>query len=594
MHSPIPFNVHNRTSILYAVHQIHVVMTTMGLIFRLSHLSLVFGVALMLCLSVPVFGASADRAGDSSAVGSGSDLDTEISANTPQLETTESAPPNISVAINGATVSNGGKLTTTNDPDLRLHVTSDAKIEIVSVRIDDETRRSYAPNATSLSQTATLKLHAGHHELSVVVRTTEGTSTYSSTLIEDSAAPLVTFESPFEAGFVGPNGSYEQLNSTYTLNKSNIDIRGTIHDRSNVEEVVIEREYRYQYGGKQKTSDDQIVISTPGDSIAESLQLGPYQPDTGTGVNILQIELRDEMGYVRVYETTIKVNGSEPPSISIFDRELVETRSRVRIQAEATDQIGLASVGFRSGSGNSSYGQQYLFNEHQPSNYPVSKVVSPTVRVGGGTKNITLIATNHAGKTTTKEILINHTELITPIIRFDRSATRSLGTGGIKAVGEVYDGQITSVHIEALSPEGDIVDITSVHSDEMTDSLTFDEELSTSSYPATIRVRAVDSTGVEHTRAIELSPPDTGSTSPDEVEEPPESDETNSTNATQNNNKSTVTASSSSDSGLLPIRIPLLSEIIAFVTQHTLITIAVGIVIYSFPIMQRVRTVIRE
>ncbi|WP_089649787.1 hypothetical protein [Halobacterium hubeiense] len=416
----------------------------------------------------------------------------------------QAAAPNISVTVGDTLLPAGETITTTNDPTLTLAIAADATIEIISVRVDDETRRSYVPNSSTFSETTTLDLDAGTHQLSVVVRTTEGTTTYDATVIEDSGAPLMTFESPISAGFVGPNGTYEQLNDTYTLNKSSVELRGRIHDQSNVEQVIIEHEYRYQYGNEPRDTDTRIEITEPNQTISRTLRLGPTQPDVGSGVNTLNIELRDEFGHIREYETTLRVEDSDPPNISVLEQYPVATRSAVRIDAEATDRVGLASVGLRIGPANGS-GQQYLYTERQPTKQAISKVISPTVDVFDGTRNITLVATDQAGQTTTRQLSVNYTELVTPKIQFNRSLSGSVDERTVQAAGTVSDGQITRVRVETLTPDGETIDINSVYSGGVTENLTFRERLDAESYPAAVRVRVLDVTGTEHTRRLELS-----------------------------------------------------------------------------------------
>ncbi|MUV59470.1 hypothetical protein [Halobacterium sp. CBA1126] len=416
----------------------------------------------------------------------------------------QTASPNISVTVGGTVLPAGETITTTNDPALTLTITADEPIEIISVRVDGETRRSYVPNSTTFAETTTLDLDAGTHDLAIVVRTADRTTTYAATVTEDSGAPLMTFESPISAGFVGPNGTYEQLNDTYTLNKSTVELRGRIHDQSNVEQVIIEHEYRYQYGTEPRDTDTRIEITEPNQTISRTLRLGPTQPDVGSGVNSLTIELRDEFGHVREYETTLRVEDTDPPNISVLKQYPVATRSAVRIDAEATDRVGLASVGLRIGPANGS-GQQYLYTERQPTKQAISKVITPTVDVFDGTRNITLIATDQAGRTTTRELSVNYTELVTPQIQFNRSLSGSVDDRTVQAAGTVSEGQITRVRIETLTPDGETIDINSVYSGGVTENLTFRERLDAGSYPAAVRVRVLDVTGTEHTRRLALS-----------------------------------------------------------------------------------------
>lgn len=487
----------------------------------------------------------------------------------------QSTSPNISVTVAGTQLPAGGELTTTNNPQLHLDVAGDAPIEIISIRIDGETRRSYVPNASSFTEQTTLNLDSGTHELSIVVRTTAGTTTYSATVIEDSAAPLLTFESPISAGFIGENGSYEQLNNSYTLNRSSVELNAKIHDQSEVSRVIIEQRYSYQYGGSPEDSTTLIEITEPNDTISQQLRFGPVQPDVGSGVNTLRIELRDEYGHIREYETQIRVEDDAPPNISVLEHHPVATRSAVRINATAQDRVGLASVGYRAGPENGS-GQQYLYTERQPTKQAVSRVVTPTVEVLDGTKNITLIATDHAGNTAMQETSVNYTELVTPKIRFNQSRSGSVGPRTIQAAGEVYDGQISRVRVETLTPDGDTIDINSVYSGGVTEAVSFEEHLDAESYPAAVRVRVLDTTGTEHTKTIELS-------QSEPIDDPAQQERTETATVDSVASPDPISPVPS-QSGSLPQRV------LSFISQHALaIALLISLLIAIFGFQQRQR-----
>ncbi|MCG1004923.1 MULTISPECIES: hypothetical protein [Halobacterium] len=411
---------------------------------------------------------------------------------------------NLVVAVSGTVLPDGGEITTTNNPTLSLELASDSTVEVVSVRIDGTTSQSYVPNATTLQETTTLNLDSGSHQLSIIVRTADSTMSYSATVIEDSAAPLMTFESPISAGFVGENGTYEQLNESYTLNQSSVRLTGNIQDQSAIKSALITRTYNYEYGGPQTAKRQIKITELANKTISQHLRLGPFQPDVGSGVNTLTVELRDEFGHIRTYETEIRVTDTAAPNITIAERKPVATRSAVKITAQASDRVGLTSVGFRLGPENGS-GQQYIYAERNPMKQAITKTVTPTIDVIDGTRNITLLTTDYAGETTAREVSVNYTELVTPQIQFNEAQTGSVGPQTVQVAGRVDAGQITRVRVETLGPDGDTLDLNSVYSGGITENVSFTETLTTDIYPATIQVRAVDTTGTEHTKTIEVA-----------------------------------------------------------------------------------------
>ncbi|WP_235167498.1 hypothetical protein [Halobacterium salinarum] len=465
---------------------------------------LVVGVCVLIAgLVVPAGGVAAQP-----AVAGSDGAGNNIHAGAP-FATDQALNLTTNLTVAGTPLPDGGSVTTADNPRLAMNVTSNATIEVISVRINDNTRRSYVPNATAFNESTRLDLDAGTHDLTTVVRTANGTTTYTGTITEDPNAPLVTFEAPMSAGFVGPDNEYEPLGNNYTVNQATVTLEGTIQDQSAVEYMEITRYYNYRPGGRYRPDAEadakrEIEIPDPGDSFSRELRLGPGRPSVGSGANRLQIEVADEYGNVRQYHTQITVNDTAAPEINVLDRRPVATRSAVEVSAEVTDSVGISSIGVRDGPVTGA-GQDVLFTQRQPLQRPFSKTVTTTVPILDGTKAITLIATDQANHRTTRELAVNYSELVTPAIQFDNSLTGTAGAQRVQAVGRVYDGQISRVRVESLTPDGETIDINSVYSGGVTENVSFQELLDAEAYPAAVRVRVLDVTGTEHTKTIELS-----------------------------------------------------------------------------------------
>ncbi|MFC6615627.1 hypothetical protein ACFQAS_11835 [Halopenitus salinus] len=471
---------------------------------RRSHLAVLVVVAAL--AGVAVGGAAATSA---SAGSMDEATDVEHAVDGPWTtggiaQTTGSPGATIDVSLDGTAVEDGGSITTGNDPTLSVRAESEGTIRIVSVRIDGRTVRSYAPNDTALETSTDLDLESGAHDLRVVVETDGSTTIYDATVTEDSTRPLMTFDSPFSTGFTGENNTYEGPKDEYTLNKSNILLEGSFHDESHVEKAIIETTYHYNYADNTRGERERIVLRDPGESISQRLRLGPNQPELGAGLNTLEITLFDAFDHVKKYRIEIRVEDTDPPEIEVLDREAVETRSAVRLHVRASDRVGVESVGTRLGPKDGS-GLQYQLSPQPPGARPIEHTFTRTVEVPSGSETITVVAEDGTNPPAKREVTVNYTELVTPRVQFDREATEAVDGRRIRVRGRVYDGQISRVRVETVSPGGDVLDLNTAYTGGITDSVTIDETLRMDVYPATIRVRTIDVDGTEHVETIRVS-----------------------------------------------------------------------------------------
>ena len=422
-----------------------------------------------------------------------------------QVEAEDTSEPQISVAVADRPVIDGGSITTGDDPELSIRAEAKNPIEVVSVRIDGETHRTFVPNVTTFEETMTLDIAAGERTLQVVVETSQSTTTYTATVTEDSVPPLMTFDSPFTTG--GKNASiYESPNANYTLNTSRVRVMGTLHDHSSVEKAVIETRYRSQsdaeFGSRNRT-----VIKNPGSSISQVVRFGPSEHSLGTGENQLRVSLTDAFGQTRQYEVDIFINDTDQPTIEIVNQTAVRTQSAIKIRAHVTDRVSLRSVGFRIGPADGN-GLKHTLSPKPPGNRPLKHNFTAVVPVDDGTGNITIVADDGTGNDTTRQVTVNRTELVTPRMQLSANVIGrpNSDSNQIRVSGRVYDGRIAGVAVESINPDGTVADLEQVYGGGVTTSVMVQRRLRVNNYPARVQLRVMDSTGREHTRTIQLSP----------------------------------------------------------------------------------------
>jgi len=467
-----------------------------------------------------------------------------------QVEAEDASTPQVSVTVAGKPVPDGGSITTGDDPTLSIRAEGRSPIELVSVRVDGKTRRTFVPNATVFEETTTPDLAAGSRTLRIVVETNDSTATYTATVVEDSVPPLMTFDAPFVTG--GRNASiYESPNASYTLNRSRVRVEGTLHDHSEVERAVIETRYRSQ-GDAEWGSRNRTVLDDPGSSISEVVRFGPSEHTLGTGENELRVSLTDSFGQTRQYEVMIRVNDTEQPTIEVVNRTAVRTRSAIRVRARVTDQVGLRSVGYRIGPADGE-GLTHTLSPKPPGSRPLDHTFTAIVPVSDGTGNITVVADDGLDNATTRQITVNRTELVTPRIRVSADLVGGSDADRLRVDGRVYDGRITGVAVETINPDGTVADLDQVYGGGVTDTVTIERTLRVNDYPARVRVRAMDSTGREHIETIQVSPNGSAGTVQPLSSEPTGTEVTpESTTATRDTvDRTPISGSPSGTSGLL-------------------------------------------
>jgi hypothetical protein len=409
--------------------------------------------------------------------------------------------------VDEAPLSEGGTVTTSHDPTITLGVRADSPIEVVSIRVDGETRRTYSPDAESFQRSEEIDLKPRENEVRIVVKANE-TTTRTGTILKDNRAPLMTFESPFEAGFVNANGTYSAPNETYTIEDAQVTLAGTFRDETGIEKVRIERTYRTTTNGSGTIYNrSRTTIEEPGESIAYPLRLGPaaQNVENGTdiqnGTNTVRLTAFDRFEQRRVYEVDLLVEDSDAPEIDLHRVSTDVTNQSVTFNFTVTDRVGIESVGYRRGFEDED-GLRYLIFGRRPMSQPLQQTFNETIRVTEEMESLTLVAEDGVGNVTTQTQFVRYDRLVTPDLRL--VSAEHVGENRVRIRGGASDGQITRVHAEVVK-DGEILDIRKVYDGDVRERIRVDETLTASSFPVTVRIRVTDATGEEHVESAQLT-----------------------------------------------------------------------------------------
>lgn len=409
--------------------------------------------------------------------------------------------------VDEAALSEGGRVITSHDPTITLDVRADSPIEVVSIRVDGETRRTYSPDAESFQRSEEIDLKPRENEVRIVVKANE-TTTRTGTIVKDNRAPLMTFESPFEAGFVNSNGTYSAPNETYTIEDAQVTLAGTFQDETGIEKVRIERTYRTTTNGSGTIYNrSRTTIEEPGESIAYPLRLGPAAQniengtDIQNGTNTVRLTAFDRFEQRRVYEVDLLVEDNDAPEIDLHRVSTDVTNQSVTFNFTVTDRVGIESVGYRRGFEDDD-GLRYLIFGRRPMSQPVQQTFNETIRVTEGMESLTLVAEDGVGNVTTQTQFVRYDRLVTPDLRL--ASAEHVGENRIRIRGGASDGQITRVHAEVVK-DGEILDIRKVYDGDVRDRIRVDETLTASSFPVTVRIRVTDATGEEYVESAQLT-----------------------------------------------------------------------------------------
>ncbi|AXG08936.1 hypothetical protein [Haloplanus rubicundus] len=390
----------------------------------------------------------------------------------------------LDVTVDGTPIRDGGSITVTEDPELGVDVGGDESIESVTIRVDGETRASFEPNTTALSERLTLDLTDGNHTVSVAVA--PGNRTLTATVRKDSTGPIVTVTSPFESAVAAPTGQVAIDHGAATL-------AADLDDPSGVREVRIERVYEWRFGGQSRRSVETYRIENPGDNVSQPILFGHHR-------NELRIEAVDVHGQRRTYDVVVWVIDEDRPRIAL-DR-VERSGGRLRVAGTVSDGTKVDSLSYRVGR---SAQRTYVLNptSPEPTRSRVDADFEFTARVGDDAAAVTVVATDVVGNTLLWAVPLDYRGSAAPTMTVDESATRAR-EGGVEVVGSVVGGWVTTVVVESVDAEGAVVDAVTVYDGAATDDVQVRDRVGAARGATTVVIRAVDVSGESHRASVTL------------------------------------------------------------------------------------------
>lgn len=397
------------------------------------------------------------------------------------------AQPSVSVSVDGEEVTDGSTVETGSDPELDISVEANKTIEFVEVRVDGESRERYSPDSESFSETLTLELDNGEHDVEVVANTDEAT-TLEVTILKDSGRPFVEYTNPFETPGRGAPPSIT------TVSDAQVDLAGDLFDDTGVENIEIERTFQYRYA-EQETSREFYELEDPGDSFSQELFLGD-------GDNQITARYTDRLGNIRRHEFTLDVRDNEDPTVDLSVPGET-TSEKITIDGTVSDNVKVQTFTITA-NGNT----RTLVGERspEPDRDRLSVDFQTNVSLLEGENTITVEATDNSDNTVTREFDVVYNRQIVPDIVIDCERT-GLESGQMAVRGSVEQGEITSVRLESVATEsGEIVTITSIYEGGVTDQVTVDETLGVAAGETRMRLVVTDSQDDQHEQSFLVNP----------------------------------------------------------------------------------------
>jgi hypothetical protein len=292
------------------------------------------------------------------------------------------------------------------------------------VRDDGETRHSFSPQAETFEETLLTDLAPGSNEVRLIARSTDDeVVSFRFTVLKDNRRPVVSFTSPFQTDQRGPPDSTN-------VSGSHVTLAGNIHDHTGVTRMSITRHTWYAHAGAERVSRQTYRIDDPGSSFSQEVFLG-------NGSNRVEIELRDRLDNVRVYETTIVVVDEEVPELDLEAVPDHTNAPRVVVEGEVRDNGQLDQIAITADGGSRS-----VVNSKgpEPDERRVAIDIETEVALDPGPNTFGVRAADLAGNEVTEEFTVVYEESIAPVIELDDDRTGFTDDGDLELVGLVAFG----------------------------------------------------------------------------------------------------------------------------------------------------------
>ncbi|WP_136601127.1 hypothetical protein [Salinigranum halophilum] len=397
--------------------------------------------------------------------------------------------PNLSIRINGDSVSTGDRLVVNLNPDFMFEASSEDGIDRIILRVNGEDQRSFSSSKKSFK----LQLDDNsENQVKVILRDTSGDVTSTQfTVVKDRVAPFIGFESPFESQ-VGSRPP-----ESVTVTRSNLTFVGALEEITSVQTMQIERRHRYTRAGDTRVKRWATQLQNPGSTFSSDVFLG-------IGENTVQVLMVDKFGNSRAYAIEFTVRDRTPPDLNLGELPSETRQGSLMISGVATDNVQVDEVTYSAGGGGST---SIISSEGIPANPErQSMKFEHRVQLVPGRNKVTVTATDVAGETTTvtKEVVYNDT--VVPRMRITNA---SLDGDSVRVNGSVEYGSFRRVSIETVAVDGgETLDLDELYAGEGTSErvqvaqrLTAAENQSTK-----IVLRAVDANGDRHVNSVTVSP----------------------------------------------------------------------------------------
>jgi len=403
---------------------------------------------------------------------------------TAALAPTATAQVAVDVTVDGTAIQSGETTTVTEDPVVGVDIESDEPIRSVTVRVDGESRRSFEPNATNVSEQFTLDLTDGDHAVSVVV---DGDERLTATIRKDSTGPLMTYTSPFES--VGQPRTGE-----VSIERADTTLSVEFDDLSGVREVRIERTYEWRFAGRSRRDLETYRIENPGDNVSQPLLFG-------LGENELRVVAIDTHGQRRTHDITVWLFDDQRPVIELdrFER----TDGRLHVAGTVTDNVKVSSLSYRI---EDTAQTNFVLNptSAEPTRSRMAVDFAFTVPISDSAEGLVLDATDVAGNEREWTVPLDYRGHLEPRVTITDARVNG---STVDVAGAVADGRVTRVVVESVGPDGAIVDSRTVYDGEATSSVEVRERLDAASGETTVVLRAVDADGRDYQESVTLATP---------------------------------------------------------------------------------------
>jgi hypothetical protein len=269
---------------------------------------------------------------------------------------------------------------------------------------------------------------------------------------------------------------------------------------------VIKHRYEYTFSGKQ-TERSRYTINNPTGSFAQQLTLGPNRRNQTNGTNYIEVSVTDIRDNRRKYSFILNISDTEPPALEILEVTPLHAKSAVELTIRVKDNVGISTIGRRLGSGNNT-GLRSYYSEADIYNQPTEHTTTVTFPASATRDWITLLAADLVNNNATLNYSMAYEEFVAPKIAINTERTQMVVEGSARAVGTISKGRFSHVEIEARASDGTLSDVVVLQAGEIDSYREFNETMEVGSYPATIRVRARDVTGMEYTEKYQITPPE--------------------------------------------------------------------------------------